>query len=56
MAAEPVDILNRPRMYRIRPYFEIKKVRLPACMYLMKPIHQLTSIGPSSGEREVREV
>lgn len=48
--ANPLDVPNRPKMYRIRPYFEIKKVRLPACMYLMKPVHQLTNIAPSSGE------
>ena len=28
-------------MYRVRPYFDIKKVKLPDCMYMMKPIHQL---------------
>ena len=31
-------------MYRVRPYFEIKKVRLPHCMYLVKPLHKLSQI------------
>lgn len=48
--ADPIQVLNPPRMYRIRPYFEIKKVRLPACMYVVKPVHQLTNIVPTSRE------
>ena len=38
-------------MYRVRPYFEIKKVRLPNCMYQMKPLHNLT--GMKTGGDEV---
>ena len=37
-------VLEPPPMYRVRPYFQIKKVRLPNCMYLMKPLHKLTAI------------
>lgn len=48
--ANSAEILNAPRMYRIRPYFEIKKVKLPDCMYLMKPVHQLTNKTPTSKE------
>ena len=43
-----VEVLNPPPMYRIRPYFTIKKVKLPACMYLLKPVHQLPSLAPST--------
>lgn len=43
MTSNSVEVLNLPKMYRIRPYFEIKKVKLPDCMYLLKPVHQLTS-------------
>ncbi len=35
------DVLNPPAMYRLKPFFEIKKVKLPACMYLLKPLHVL---------------
>jgi len=35
------SFLDPPPMYRVRPYFDIKKVKLPDCMYMMKPIHQL---------------
>ena len=38
-------------MYRVRPYFEIKKVKLPDCMYLMKPLHQLPSMTTSDEVR-----
>ena len=38
-------------MYRVRPYFEIKKVKLPDCMYLMKPLHQLPSMKASNEVR-----
>ena len=38
-------------MYSVRPYFEIKKVRLPHCMYQMKPLHKLT--GMKTGPDEV---
>lgn len=37
-------------MYRIRPYFEIKKVRLPNCMYQMKPLHKLLQMKAGSDE------
>ena len=42
-------------MYRVRPYFEIKKVRLPNCMYHMKPLHKLTGMrtGMRTGSDEV---
>ena len=39
-----VEVLNPPPMYRIRPYFTIKKVKLPDCMYLLKPVHKLPNI------------
>ena len=42
-----VEVLNPPPMYRIRPYFTIKKVKLPDCMYLLKPVHQLPNLAPS---------
>ena len=42
-----VEVLNPPPMYRIRPYFTIKKVKLPDCMYLLKPVHQLPNLTPS---------
>lgn len=41
--ASTAEALNPPRMYRIRPYFEIKKVKLPDCMYLIKPVHSMTN-------------
>ena len=44
-------VLEPPPMYRVRPYFEIKKVRLPNCMYQMKPLHNLT--GMKTGADEV---
>lgn len=47
-----MDGLSRPKMYRLRPYFEIKKVKLPACMYLLKPVHQLTNIAPSTKDEK----
>ena len=37
-------------MYRVRPYFEIKKIRLPDCMYPLKALHQLPSVSPPSQE------
>lgn len=46
-------VLEPPPMYRVRPYFEIKKVRLPNCMYHMKPLHKLT--GMKTGPDEVWE-
>lgn len=55
-------VLEPPPMYRVRPYFEIKKVRLPNCMYHMKPLHKLTGMktGPDEvwsygGERRERK-
>ena len=44
-------VLEPPPMYCVRPYFEIKKVRLPNCMYQMKPLHNLT--GMKTGQDEV---
>lgn len=43
-------VLEPPPMYRVRPYFEIKKVRLPNCMYQMKPLHKLTGMKTGSDE------
>lgn len=53
---DPMDLPNRPKMYRIRPYFEIKKVKLPDCMYLIKPVHQLTNISPNSSSGQVYDM
>ena len=41
---------ERPAMYRVRPYFEIKKIKLPDCMYPLKMLHQLPSLSPPSQE------
>lgn len=46
MMASP--LVDTPPMYRVRPYFEIKKVKLPDCMYTLKPLHQLTCLTPPS--------
>lgn len=43
--------LDPPPMYCVRPYFDIKKVKLPDCMYMMKPLHQLPD---KTGKGEVR--
>lgn len=43
-------VLEPPPMYRIRPYFEIKKVRLPNCMYQVKPLHKLLQMKTGSDE------
>ncbi len=48
----PLDNLDPPVMYRVRPYFEIKKVKLPDCMYLMKPVHQI-AYNPSTAQVRV---
>eukprot|EP00731_Ephydatia_muelleri_P028635 Em0020g279a len=37
-------------MYRVRPYFEIKKIKLPDCMYPLKALHQLPNVSPPSQE------
>lgn len=42
-----VAVLNPPPMYRIRPFFEIKKVKLPDCMYMMRPVHKLPGLIPT---------
>lgn len=41
-------LVDTPPMYRMRPYFEIKKVKLPDCMYTLKPLHVLTCLTPPS--------
>ena len=45
------SFLDPPPMYCVRPYFDIKKVKLPDCMYMMKPLHQLPD---KTGKGEVR--
>ena len=49
-------ILDPPPMYRVRPYFEIKKVKLPDCMYLMKPLHELPSMTTSDEVRRGQQL
>ena len=33
------EVQPRIPMYRVQPYFKIKKIKLPDCMYLLHPIH-----------------
>ena len=36
---------------QVRPYFVIKKVRLPDCMYLMRPLYKLPTVaGDEEGD------
>lgn len=34
-----IEVQPRLSMYRVQPYFKIKKIKLPDCMYLLHPIH-----------------
>ena len=33
------EVQPRSSMYQVQPYFKIKKIQLPDCMYLLHPIH-----------------